>query len=359
MKNMQAATVLGLASLAGLAAASSEELPHDHQGKLSKYELGPPKIFLSGDDLAQLREGRPVMQAAQQAGSSARRMVMVQDIKTPHDVVMGCAAPRSFPPIPAPPRRTPQPPNSHRLSPAPSPHRALTPRARRILDFEKYDQMVSGVNHCANYAQCDDGGLRTIKSAYQIQALHMKFNYFMEHTYDPAQQCLTFHLDYDRKSDLDDSVGYWYVQPTSPDACRVYYSCECKLRGWVPGPVYDMLTKKALQRATTWVSAGWLKEWDGARQPAAGNGMVRFVGAMRGRSTAPPTGCRCCAGCGRRATRCAGSTRGGATPSFVSSPRLVHSSVVGRLVLPQRRDPGRGLCEEGRGGSAGYLVPCR
>ena len=48
----------------------------------------------------------------------------------------------------------------------------------------------------------------------------MKFNYFMEHTYDPAQQCLTFHLDYDRKSDLDDSVGYWYVQPTSPDACR-------------------------------------------------------------------------------------------------------------------------------------------
>ena len=99
----------------------------------------------------------------------------------------------------------PQPPNCRQLSPPPR-LTALTPRARRILDFEKYDQMVSGVNHCANYAQCDDGGLRTIKSAYQIQALHMKFNYFMEHTYDPAQQCLTFHLDYDRKSDLDDSV---------------------------------------------------------------------------------------------------------------------------------------------------------
>ena len=121
MKNMQAATVLGLASLAGLAAASSEELPHDHRGKLSKYELGPPKIFLSGDDLAQLREGRPVMQAAQQAGSSARRMVMVQDIKTPHDVVMGCAAPRFCAPIscttaPHPPR----PPNCRQLSQPPS-----------------------------------------------------------------------------------------------------------------------------------------------------------------------------------------------------------------------------------------------
>ena len=126
MKNMQAATVLGLASLAGLAAASSEELPHDHRGKLSKYELGPPKIFLSGDDLAQLREGRPVMQAAQQAGSSARRMVMVQDIKTPHDVVMGCAAPRSCPPISC--TSAPHPPTAQLPSAvtAPVAHRAIT-----------------------------------------------------------------------------------------------------------------------------------------------------------------------------------------------------------------------------------------
>ena len=328
MKNMQAATVLGMASLAGLAAASSEELPHDHQGKLSKYELGPPKIFLSGDDLAQLREGRPVMQAAQQAGSSARRMVMVQDIKTPHDVVMGCAAPRSCAPISC--TSAPHPLNRPTAVSCHGPPRltAPSPLARRILDFEKYDQMVSGVNHCANYAQCDDGGLRTIKSAYQIQALHMKFNYFMEHTYDPAQQCLTFHLDYDRKSDLDDSVGYWYVQPTSPDACRVYYSCECKLRGWVPGPVYDMLTKKALQQATTWVSAESLKEWDGMRDGRGrhGNGMVRFVGAMRDsldgaadrlpllRRLQPPGD----------AVRWVDARRRDAV-RFVSSPRLVHS----------------------------------
>ena len=121
---------LAVASLVGLAAASSEELPHDHQGKLSKYELGPPKIFLSGDDLAQLREGRPVMQAAQQAGSSARRMVMVQDIKTPHDVVMGCAAPRSCARIS--PTSTPHPPNRPTAQlpsavTAPVAHRAITP----------------------------------------------------------------------------------------------------------------------------------------------------------------------------------------------------------------------------------------
>ena len=44
---------------------------------------------------------------------------------------------------------------------------------------------------------------------------------------------MTFHLDYDRQSDLDDSVGYWFVQPKGAEKCRVYYSCDTKLRGWV------------------------------------------------------------------------------------------------------------------------------
>ena len=109
---------------------------------------------------------------------------------------------------------------------------------------------------------------------------------------------------------------------------RVYYSCECKLRGWVPGPVYDMLTKKALQQATTWVSAESLKEWDGMRDGRGrhGNGMVRFVGAMREsldgaadrlpllRRLQPPGD----------AVRWVDARRRDAV-RFVSSPRLVHS----------------------------------
>ena len=41
-----------------------------------------------------------------------------------------------------------------------------------------------------------------------------------------AQNCMVFNLDYDRRSDLDDSVGYWFAQPTGPASCRVFYSCE-------------------------------------------------------------------------------------------------------------------------------------
>ena len=96
----------------------------------------------------------------------------------------------------------------------------------------------------------------------------------------------------------------------------------------MPGPVYDMLTKKALQQATTWVSAESLKEWDGMRDGRGrhGNGMVRFVGAMRDsldgaadrlpllRRLQPPGD----------AVRWVDARRRDAV-RFVSSPRLVHS----------------------------------
>jgi len=33
--------------------------------------------------------------------------------------------------------------------------------------------------------------------------------YFIEHTFEPAKNCMTFHLDYDRLSEFSDTVGYW------------------------------------------------------------------------------------------------------------------------------------------------------
>ena len=111
---------------------------------------------------------------------------------------------------------------------------------RRIMDLDAYDRMVSGVDSCVTYASSDASGVRVVKSTYEISALHMRFKYFVEHVYDPKAHCMVFRLDYSRRSDLDDTVGYWFVDPRGRASCRVYYSCECKLRGWVPGPVYAM-----------------------------------------------------------------------------------------------------------------------
>ena len=73
---------------------------------------------------------------------------------------------------------------------------------------------------------------------------------------------MVFYLDYSKRSDMDDSVGYWYLQPTGPERCRVYYSCVTRLRTWVPKPVYALLTKTALKQATVWIDHESVQEWE-------------------------------------------------------------------------------------------------
>mmetsp|Transcript_8920 Transcript_8920/g.29587 ORF Transcript_8920/g.29587 Transcript_8920/m.29587 type:complete len:278 (+) Transcript_8920:43-876(+) len=219
-------------------AAAAENEPHYHDGKLTRYEIGPPSVLLSRSDEERLSSGKPVMQAMETGIVGARRLLMVQDIAAPPNVVMD-----------------------------------------RIMDLAHYDKMVDGVTRNVEYNREQEGGLQRIKTTYDIAVLHMKMRYFMEHEYDPEKRCMTFHLDYSRRSDIDDSVGYWYVEPGAGRASsRVYYSCECKLRGWVPSPVYNVLTKEALSKATTWVAKESVKEWRNQQQ---NDGLLQFVTGVR------------------------------------------------------------------------------
>ena len=149
--------------------AASDSLPHFHTGKFSPYELGPPSVLLSSADEEKLASGEPVTQAFVNEDGGSRRLLMVKDIHAPADVIMG-----------------------------------------RILDFDRYSKMVKGCDSCVPYSLQEVAGLRIIKCSYKIRAATMRFHYFMEHTYDPEQNCLVWRLDYSRRSDLDDSVGYWY-----------------------------------------------------------------------------------------------------------------------------------------------------
>lgn len=220
---------------------ASESQAHMHTGRLARYEIGPPTLVLSSEEEDKLNAGKAVMKSLPSAGG-ASRLVMVQDIQAPANIVLG-----------------------------------------RIVDFDAYDRMVSGVDSCVTYCSSTEGsGLQTTKATYQISALHLKLKYFVEHHYDPAARCVTFHLDYDRESDLDDSVGYWYAEPTGRSSCRVYYSCETKLRTWVPGPVYNLLTKEALTKATTWVEREAVKEFRASRGPSfGGQALVTLVANVR------------------------------------------------------------------------------
>lgn len=123
-------------------------------------------------------------------------------------------------------------------------------------------------------AQVNEDGTQEVRAKYNVHALHMRLAYYMVHTYDPEQYCMTFALDYTKQSDLDDSVGYWFVQPRRRDSCRVFYSCETKLRGWVPAPVYSLLVKAALKQTTTWVNVEAIKEWQLEQERALNQGGV-------------------------------------------------------------------------------------
>ena len=86
---------------------------------------------------------------------------------------------------------------------------------------------------------------------------HTLFQYtsFYDHTYSPAKDSVTWRLDYDKKSDFDDVSGHWHLEdhPTKPDCTRVFYACDIKLKGSVPGPVVNFVSKSALKAATGWV----------------------------------------------------------------------------------------------------------
>lgn len=77
---------------------------------------------------------------------------------------------------------------------------------------------------------------------------------------------MTWKLDYDKTSDFDDVSGHWHVEPhpSKPNASRVFYACDIKMNGSVPGPILNYISKAALKQATGWVK----KESEKAPLPA-------------------------------------------------------------------------------------------
>lgn len=236
-------------ALAFATLSADDTVRHYHRGKLPKYSISPPSIMLSDGDEEQLAQGRALTQVVVTPNPARReddrRLIMVRDIETPAWVVMD-----------------------------------------RLLDFDAYPRMIKGCELLVPYADTEQGGVRTVKATYEIKVAHMKLRYYMLHQIEMAQRCMVFHLDYDRQSDLDDSVGYWYVQPTGTSKCRVYYSCDTKLRGWVPGPVYALLDKAALKQATSWVNEEAVKEW---RKLSRQGGAGKLVAGLRSRVQRMPT----------------------------------------------------------------------
>ena len=152
--------LLALFATAALGADPDEK--HYHNGLLAKYKIEPPSILLSASDEARLKTGKPVTMTLTGDGG-AGRLIMVQDIKAPSQIILGCATDHSLRPPPFVAS------NAHSLRSPCRPSRKMTDTLvnaarRRIMDLEKYPKMVSGCNGCVNYASETKNGVTTVKS---------------------------------------------------------------------------------------------------------------------------------------------------------------------------------------------------
>lgn len=165
-----------------------------------------------------LNAGRPY-QTQIQSGTGGRGLV-VQDVNAPTDIVWG-----------------------------------------KILDYDNYAKMVPKTVESKNYKV---EKIKPAKKNHLSQIIYtrmkvgfpmLKLEFFIKHFYYPALNSLTWTLDYSKKSDFNDSCGYWYVipHPDNKSMTRLYYSVEVSMFDWVPKFVVDFMSTKALTDATAWV----------------------------------------------------------------------------------------------------------
>ena len=164
-------TILVACVQAGSGGTADASKPHPHTGLLKKYERVPPtQIGLKKLDATdeELRQGSPRLWKINLPGGWLRS-VSVQDVQAPEKVVW-----------------------------------------QAINDLPNYPKMVDGVVACDVYSTERKMSGETITCAqYKLKAAGFTLSYYMKHIFEPKKHCMTFHLDYDRCSELSDTVGYW------------------------------------------------------------------------------------------------------------------------------------------------------
>lgn len=193
-------------AIASWYSASAEER-HVPTDALAPYEDGPPDIGLSATDLADLASGETLI-----------RRVRINEDDRAFAVVRVNASPTAVWSV--------------------------------LLDFDVYPQWVDGLESSKIYER--DGSDIYVTFGYQ-HWLVGEVTYHVRHTY-PGETAGwgTWTLDYRRRSDLDDTVGFWWVSAVTddPDSADVAYSTRIRLGGWLERWFGDLLIEDTLRAVT-------------------------------------------------------------------------------------------------------------
>jgi hypothetical protein len=202
-----------LATVLTVAPAADSGQPHAHEGILAGFERQRPSragFHLDAAGEARLASGEPVVKI-ESCGRNAVRTKTIIQVATPPEYVWDV-----------------------------------------VLDFASYPRRVHGISACHVYDKAWNlRGVQVVKATYEAKVGAFKLQYFLEHVYEPLRSSMTWRLDYARRSDLDDNVGYWHVVPTDGGTgSRVFYATETVFPPWVPGPVKMAFARVAMGRAT-------------------------------------------------------------------------------------------------------------
>ena len=223
----RALSLVGLLTMCSLFAATGTHAadatkPHPHKGVLKPYPRPPPPLKLSDAEMKLLAQSKPAMRQAE--GNAGGRGMAIFAVKASPDITWAT-----------------------------------------INDLKSYPKWIKEVKKLEVYKK--DGG--KIDAAFTISSFPVTLEYFIHHDYDMANRWGTWTLDYSRESDLDDSVGFWRVNPVDgkPNESVVEYSVDIAIKGWVPDFIRKTLVEDGLKTATSWVKVQ--SEKRAAAAPAA------------------------------------------------------------------------------------------
>ena len=212
-----------LLAVASLVDAADPNVPHPHKGKVTKYTRGKPSQYglrvRDAEAEAQLAAGKPII-SSKDLKNDFRRHTAIFETAAPPDVVFGC-----------------------------------------ITDLRRYPQMIGNIARTEIYSDKRKGVVRHVGACNRIRESAFVFDCYVNHEYNPFQRCMVFQLDYSRKSDVDDSSGYWFVEASPSGGSRVYYALEATVPAWVPKSLKGPMLSLGARRAASWVDEASTKAY--------------------------------------------------------------------------------------------------
>jgi len=199
--------VLCMLLVATPAFAGNPDLPHPNQGLLEPIVQLPDALKLTDQEDAKVSDGETVQRYVR--GEEDGWGVAVNIVDAPADVVWDT-----------------------------------------ILSYDRYPDWVKNVTSCTVYKKSGD----QLYVDMQMSVVGIKKGIYTINTVKRDEGWMAWTLDYSRKSDVQDMIGYWRVEQVSsnPPRTRLDYSTQMKARG-VPNWLVKLLTKKSLKDGTRWV----------------------------------------------------------------------------------------------------------